>query len=58
MRVEAMSVISRHSERMASSFSEVRQGARDELLMVVAGATGVISVLGGIAWVVVVLVGN
>jgi hypothetical protein len=51
-----MSVISRHSERMASSFSEVRQGARDELLMVAAGATGVISVLGAIAWVVAVAV--
>lgn len=53
-----MSLISRHSERLASPFSEVRQGARDELLMVLAGATGVVSVLGAIGWVVAVTVIN
>ncbi|MET0715649.1 MAG: hypothetical protein ABWX92_08850 [Mycetocola sp.] len=53
-----MSLISRHAERMASPFSEVRQGARDELLMVLAGATGVVSVLGAIAWVLAVTLGN
>ncbi|WP_411721713.1 hypothetical protein [Mycetocola sp.] len=53
-----MSLISRHSERLSSPFSEVRQGARDELLMIVAGATGVISVIGAITWVVVITVVN
>ena len=43
---------------MASPFSEVRQGARDELLMIVAGVTGVISVVSAIAWVVVATVVN
>jgi len=53
-----MSPIARHSQRMASPFSEVRQGARDELLMVIAGGTGVISVVGAIAWVVAATMAN
>jgi hypothetical protein len=53
-----MSLISRHSERLSSSFSEVRQGARDELLMVVAGTTGIVSVVAAIAWVTVITVFN
>ncbi len=47
-----MSVITRHIERRASVFSEVRQSARDELLMLVAGATGVFAVTSAIAVVV------
>ena len=43
---------------MASPFSEVRQGARDERLMIVAGATGVISVISAITWVLVATVVN
>ena len=46
-----MSVISRHQQRMSSPFSEVRQGARDEVLMIVAGGTGVVSVAGAIAFI-------
>lgn len=53
-----MSLIARHNQRMASPFSEVRQGARDELLMVIAGGTGVLSVAGAIAWVLVATVTN
>ena len=53
-----MSLMSRHNDRMASPFSEVRQGARGELLMIVAGATGVISVVSAIAWVIVATVAN
>lgn len=48
-----MSVITRHNERRTSVFSEVREAARDDLLMVVAGATGIISVATAIAWTVV-----
>ncbi len=47
-----MSAISRHNERRASAFSEVRQSARDEMLMVVAGGTGVLAVAGAIVVVV------
>ena len=47
-----MSAISRHNERRTSAFSEVRQSARDEMLMVVAGGTGVLAVAGAIVVVV------
>jgi hypothetical protein len=47
-----MSLITRYSERMSSPFSEVRQGARDELLMAVAGGVGVLSVVAAIVLVV------
>lgn len=48
-----MSAIARHNERRASAFSEVRQGARDDLLMAVAGGTGVLAVASAIAVVVI-----
>ena len=51
-----MSLISRHNERLSSSFSEVRQSARDELLMVIAGGTGVVAVASAIAMIVVATV--
>ena len=47
-----MSALSRHNERRASAFSEVRQRARDELLMAVAGGTGVLAVASAIIVVV------
>jgi hypothetical protein len=53
-----MSVITRYSERMSSPFSEVRQGARDELLMAVAGGVGVLSVIAAIILVMVATVSS
>ena len=46
-----MSLITRHQQRLSSPFSEVRQGARDEVLMIVAGSTGVVSVAGAITFI-------
>lgn len=51
-----MSALSRHNERRASAFSEVRQRARDDLLMVVAGGTGVVAVASAIVVVVLATV--
>jgi hypothetical protein len=53
-----MSVITRYSERMSSPFSEVRQGARDELLMTVAGGVGVLSVIAAIILVMVATISS
>lgn len=46
-----MSLISRHQQRLSSPFSEVRQGARDQVLMIVAGGTGVVSVASAITFI-------
>lgn len=46
-----MSLISRHQQRLSSPFTEVRQGARDQVLMIVAGGIGVVSVASALTFI-------